>query len=334
MKRKLWRILYELAVLALSVVLLGTLLFRLGYWLMPERTVYGSVWTSYLQEEEDSVDILFLGSSRVYCDVIPAVIYEETGATSFVNAGPSQTASLTYYYLRESLRTQHPKYVFVEASAAYFGINEDHSKTNVCYMPGSFNRVLAGAACEEGILELALYPLQEFHYRIYDKADEKPPEQDGTMLCGYTPLSKAVPQTERKFRIPNVEPGNEKYLYNLDYFRQIAELCQENGIACVFFVTPTMQDYTEAQSERLVSDLRALPCLAVEDWTDLIQEIGIDNETDWYDSLHFNQNGAVKFTRFLCGYLSDLGVEPTPGADEALWQARLAYLNLNGSNSR
>lgn len=326
-RRKKLRLFYELLVLLAALVLLAVLLFRIGCRLMPERTTYGAVWSSYLKEEKDSVDLLVLGSSRAYCDVIPAEIYQKTGVSSYCMCGPSQTPSLTYYYLRECLRTQSPKYVFVEASGLWYGRNEDHSKSNVVYMPGSINRILAGAACEEGILDLALYPLQEFHYRIYAPDRDLPAKKDGVMLCGYTPLDDAKPQTERGLRIPKVEPGNENYLYNLDYFRRITELCDREGIECVFFITPTMEDYTEEQTARMLTDLRALPCRAVEDWTDLIEEIGIDNETDWFDSIHFNQSGAEKFTAFFSDYLLDLGLEPTPGADAGLWQRRWEYIH-------
>ena len=330
--KKMWRRLYELLVLTLTVILVWTALFQLGFWLMPQRVTFGAVWSSYLEEPEDSLDLLILGSSRAYCDVIPARIYQQTGVTSFVNCGPSQTASLTYYYLRESLRTQSPKYVFVEASGLYYGVNEDHSKDNVCYMPPSVNRILAAAACEEDILELALYPLQEFHGRIYEKSQEKAPGWDGTMLCGYTPLEGGKPQKDRKIRNPDMQPGSENYLCNLAYFRRVAELCQSEGIACVFFLTPTMQDYTDAQTERMIADLQALPgAVTVEDWTDLIGEIGLDNQMDWYDGLHLNQRGAEKFTDYLASYLLSLGLKPTAGADAALWQQRVDYLNSRGT---
>ena len=87
-----------------------------------------------------------------------------------------------------------------------------------------------------------------------------------------------------------------------------------------------MNDYTDAQTERLMSDLLALPCAGVEDWTDLIAEIGIDNNTDWLDNIHFNQNGAEKFTAFFSDYLLSLGLKPTPNADAELWKQRLDYL--------
>lgn len=325
--RKTRRLLYELLILLLTLALLAVLLFQAGCWLMPERTTFGAVWSSYLQEPENSVDLLILGSSRAYCDVIPALIYQRTGVSAYCMCGPSQTASLTYYYLRECLRSQHPKCVLVEASGLYYDKNEEHSKTNVCYMPGSINRIRAAAACEEGILELALYPLQEFHCRFFTGGWRNGTGEEGLMLCGYTPLAEAQPQAERSYRIPDVQPRNENYLYNLDYFRKLAELCEQEGIRCVFFLSPTMQDYTDEQTRCLLEDLGALPCEAVKDWTDLIGEIGIDNERDWYDAIHFNQSGAEKFTAYLSDYLQTLGLTPTPGADAALWQRRLEYLH-------
>ena len=87
-----------------------------------------------------------------------------------------------------------------------------------------------------------------------------------------------------------------------------------------------MADYTDAQIERLLADLRALPGAAAEDWTDLIEEIGIDNAADWFDSLHLNRKGAEKFTVFLSDYLAELGLKPTSGADAALWLSRVNYL--------
>ena len=58
--------------------------------------------------------MLFFGSSMVYCDVVPAIIWEETGLRSYVMAGPEQTIPITYYYLREACKTQSPQAVVIE----------------------------------------------------------------------------------------------------------------------------------------------------------------------------------------------------------------------------
>ena len=67
-------LLVSLVVLALALGLLTRLLTL-------KRHDMGSTWGHFLQEEEHSIDLLFLGSSLVYCDVVPAVIWEETGLT-------------------------------------------------------------------------------------------------------------------------------------------------------------------------------------------------------------------------------------------------------------
>lgn len=317
-------IVYELAVLLLTVLLLFAVLFQLGCRLTPERTTFGSVWSSYLKEEEQSVDVLFMGSSRVYCNVSPARIYKKCGVTSYVMAGPSQTVSLTYYYLRECLKTQSPRYVFVEVSGAYYRQYEEHSLANVVFMPGLVNRVKAALTCEPSIIAHALYPLQDFHYRVYEP--EETPEMDGTMLCGYTPMLQSRPQTERVVSESEVRPGNEQYLKNLDWLRKIAALCEDNGITCVFYLAPTMRPLSEEASERLFSDLNALPCAGAEDWGALIGEIGIDNGADWYDTIHFNHSGAMKFSDHLAEYLVSLGASPREDADAPLWTKRVEYL--------
>ena len=68
----------EAAAILLAVLLFAGISHLLGQILMPVRKEYGSDWDHYLQEEQNSLDVLFFGSSLVYCDVIPAVIWRES----------------------------------------------------------------------------------------------------------------------------------------------------------------------------------------------------------------------------------------------------------------
>ena len=85
----------KLILVLLLIVVTMTGVNLLGQRLMPYRSNFGSTWASYLQEEENSLDVLFFGSSLVYCDVVPAVIWENTGLRSYVMAGPEQTMPST-----------------------------------------------------------------------------------------------------------------------------------------------------------------------------------------------------------------------------------------------
>ena len=84
-------LLFAAAFVLTAALLLG----RCGAALRPVRVDYGAVWEPYLAEPKDSLDYLYLGSSYAYCDVNPSLIYDATGLTGYVLAGPEQTLSTT-----------------------------------------------------------------------------------------------------------------------------------------------------------------------------------------------------------------------------------------------
>ena len=98
----------EALALTVSLLVLALVLSFLTRLMTPKQHDFGSTWGHYLSEEEDSLDLIFFGSSLVYCDVVPAVLWEETGLTGYVLAGPEQTIPMTYYYVREALTPSPP----------------------------------------------------------------------------------------------------------------------------------------------------------------------------------------------------------------------------------
>jgi hypothetical protein len=60
--------------------------------------------------------------------------------------------------------------------------------------------------------------------------------------------------------------------------------------------------------------------------------MGIDDETDWYDYLHFNVYGAEKFSRWLGTELLTLPELEARPASDALWSERLAALEEAAAN--
>ena len=98
----------EAAALLLAVLLFGAVTWCAAWLLMPVRTQYGSDWEQFLQEDAGSCDVLLFGSSLVYCDVAPAFLWEETGLSAYVLAGPEQTIPTSYYYVRQAFETQSP----------------------------------------------------------------------------------------------------------------------------------------------------------------------------------------------------------------------------------
>ena len=66
MKKKRW-----IAAGLVSALLFVILSYTAGWLLMPPRVNYGSTWSRYLQEPENSIDVLYFGSSLTYCNIVP-----------------------------------------------------------------------------------------------------------------------------------------------------------------------------------------------------------------------------------------------------------------------
>jgi hypothetical protein len=319
-----------MAAALLSLFLFAALSYAAAWLLIPPRTSYGSTWDSYRQEERDSIDVLFFGSSLVYCNIVPSVLWENAGVTSYLMAGPEQTIPITYSYIKEACRTQSPKVVAVEVTGLFYAQYCNYTKANIAYMPWSVNRLEATFRAAEPELRAGLlFPILDYHSRYREVtaselAAHLSPSAD--VFAGYTFLDAVSPQDEAAFRDFTAE--SENYQRNLDDLGRIADYCQQNGIQLLLFLTPTKGRIpTEAQAQ-MEADIAALPGAVFTDFNDCWDQLGIDDSTDWFDFLHFNCRGAEKFSRYLAGYLAgELGLSPTEGADQALWQARADEFN-------
>ncbi len=317
------RVILELAAIAVAAALLFAVLAVAGAAAVPFGNGFGATWDSYRAEEPDSADVLYFGSSMVYCDVAPAVVYDETGLTGFVMAGPEQTMAITYYYVREALRTQSPQAVCVEVSGLLFARYEDFTMANLVQFPWGLNRlgaVLHGARTNE--MAEALFPVLAYHERFYS-ADldalraQLSPEPD--IHAGYTPLHGGTPPQGVSYRD---DLGDEAYDDALVWLKKIAAYCREQGVTLVLYQAPSCKRPVPARQAQLERDAAALGDVFL-DFNDpaRFDALGLESG-DWYDALHFNCLGAEKFSRALARELAALGVQPG-AADEALWAQRL-----------
>jgi len=312
----------ELAALLLTAALLAAGLYQAGIALMPGRDDFGSTWGDFLQEDRDSIDVLFFGSSMVYCDVCPGVIYDESGLTSYVMAGPEQTMPVTLAYVRETLRTQSPEAIVVELTGLFFDEYTGFSKVNVCYMPFGLNRIRAARACEKGLMTTALFPLYDFHSEVFPEPGVEPPYQhpDARMLAGYTPVDGRETMGEPWERTFTTQFGDSVYSRSRSALEEIAALCERKDVRLICYFAPCYNQVPALWRENVVGSLDGAL-----DLSDLGEVIGADKSADWYDVLHFNQKGAARFSAWWASYLTEQGVAHTHDCDQALWQQRADY---------
>ena len=297
--------------------------------LKPKRFDYGSTWGQFLKEKKDSVDVLFFGTSKTYCNIIPATIWKETGLRSYVMAGPAQTLPVTYYYLRESLKTQSPKVIFVEITGLIYAHETEYQMINVGYMPFGVNKIQAILGETTGQNRLgALSSLYAYHTRWssvgredlrialhgYSKDD----------LAGYTFLSDATPMDGTVAWGSRYEDSD--YERNYAYLKKIAALCEEENIEVVFYLSPSCAVFKYDFQPFFEPMVEAIEHSRYVDFNQYAAEMNIDDQTDYFDFMHFNVYGAEKFSAWLAAWMQREYDLPASGSDTELWQHRYDVL--------
>lgn len=104
--------------------------------------------------EEDSLDMVFVGSSHAYCTFDPEIIDTGLKLKSFQMGTPLQHPDTTYYELREIYKTQHPKYVVMEL---YWDVLDDRFELK---QANSFFEVLKSNDIKEEYIK-NVFPLSD-----------------------------------------------------------------------------------------------------------------------------------------------------------------------------
>ena len=247
------------------VLLAAVVLTLVGNVLRPAHTAFGSTWDAYLGEEKNSLDVLFLGSSYAYCDWNPGALYDQSGLTSYVLAGGEQTVGVTYYYLKEALKTQSPQVVVLEGSSLFFDRYESFTQINVGYMPWGLNKVGAILEYAEPELRTGLFVDLIFYH---DRWKELTRSDRGGLPAeppGLRPAGAAVPGGGDR-------PDRHRQSHLSQYIPEVYRRLEE--------------DVLERGATRFVN------------WADQFGELGLDPARHLYDGSHLNGEGAAVFSRY------------------------------------
>jgi len=316
-----------LSLICLSAIIFAV--FKFSEATLPYRDGYGCLWRQYALEQKDSVDIMFFGSSLAYCNAIPSVIYEETGYSAYVMAGPQLTVKQTYYYMREAFKTQSPKLVFLETAGMFFSEYTDYSRINVGYMPFfSMNRIKAALfAVESEEKTGALFPPYNYHdlwpdYFDAEKKEEFNKKYSRDLYAGFTFLKETVAQDEKRDRsLTNYTEA--VYAANLETLKKIARLCEKEGAALILYSTPMYKPLNDEYYEMLKTD--AVNIAEYIDFNAQKHDIGLDMENDFYDIFHLNFRGAVKFSEYIAPVIESYNI-PKTRHDGKIWVLRAERL--------
>lgn len=331
----------------LTALLLPALLFML---LLPVNDMADTPRIQgFYMEQEDSLDMVLIGSSENYAGYSPVLAYEEYGFTSYPYVLSATDFSLFEIQLDEILRVQSPEVIVVDIGEMHWAnrSNKDSLVRQLAAgMPLSANKVRLIREHGDPEQQLSYWlPFSVNHGNMtpqtvlnYLKLNAATRSRGYTLLKGVVTFTG----TGENWDGPYVEPWRdtngdtsttELSQAVLDTCRQVVEVCRKHPqVRFLFINTPhrtgTDDRYWNYQTINAMGAYLQGEGFDFVNLETIADRIGIVPETDFYNNNHMNLYGQYKTTRYLCELLtSEYGLQGREQTTEnrQRWDSCVAY---------
>lgn len=352
-----------------AAFLAGLLLLWLAaeYVLSPLRNWdYDTNSLSYIHENEDLYDVIFLGNSMALTNVSSEELYLEYGISAASVGAGNQPVYLSYYSLAETFLHQSPKAVFLETGPLFYSeekqteLLEDNEFTHLYITLAGIGdkklRYQAFSQAQElyaGLDVWDYFSVMYYSHGLWESLDEENFTRQGNKdhINGNLLLYTAKANQERETAVADVENTGEAAVIpelNREYLEKIASLCEENGAELILLNSSPQLDWSwdEYNAAEEIAEEYGLAYLDV---NLAEEEAGLDWRLHIAGASHFNVCGARAWTDYLGTYLReryDLADRRTDAdypsfeGDEEHWQdaleameAKTALLSASDFNS-
>lgn len=299
-------------------LLIGILLFHIiSTILLPEWVTAGDVTLSlrgFYQEKRNSIDVLFIGDSNVYRGVSPLAIWKEQGITSYDYSSPKQNLLLSYYSIKECLKTQKPKVIMLEVNQAFYEENPDEQSVrkvidNMKLGTNKWQAINEPEFSHTNLEKLSyIFPIIRYHSRwdkLTDKDFARIKLSYHSTFKGYLPTKQIRPYQKKLDYMKKGESQEQIGQKAKIYLDKIDSLCKQNNIKLVLMRIPEIESWSWEKNQDMTKYAKEKQL----DFLDMNIEEGIhiNWETDSEDAgAHLNITGAEKVSAFLGKYLKEV----------------------------
>lgn len=271
---------------------------------------------SFYKQEKDSLDVVFVGSSRVYCNINPVVLWEKYGIKSFDFATSGQNISTAPLFIKEIFKYQHPEVVVVEVSQfddgnPIYGMDMLWATTGlrpsiekIKYVWERSNKDVRG----DFVLS---FPAYHHLYTEIDKddalffSDVGFPKTGAMGHKGFYPNYAKKPHEEpEELSIDSTEVTDETFAA----IDEAKAICDENDCKLLMLYAPSIgkDSFTKLTEYAKNNDIMYLNA------NECYDKLKFNYDEDFSDELHMTYSGANRFSNFLGEYLSENIFDSTP----------------------
>ena len=315
-------------------------------WLLHPKDYYPKMGDFYSSPE--SYDVWFMGSSHVIMGVLPEELYKEYGIKSYNLAEYGQGFPIDYWLIRNLIKQHKPDLIVLDL--AYIGVDELYSEKNITCVK---RMVTSLPLCKEKISmidnlfdgdlrEEMLFPFASDHYNWQNlsksyfelsKSYELGADQNVFRSQGKDGKSLVSPMMFPQPIQNNKENEGTNNSYNMEYYKKILDLCNEEEIDVLVTKIPMVQD--EEKLLQYYEGFNIASQYGIPYVDGLSVDAGFNGQTDLWDANHLNSLGARKWTSYIGKYIegnypSIAGKELTE-KEKKIWDERyekyLGFLN-------
>ncbi len=279
-------------------------------------------------------DVIFVGDCEVYENISPITLWEEYGITSYIRGSAQQLIWQSYYLMEETLQYETPKVMVFNVLSMMYDEpqSEAYNRMTLDGMRWSWSKVksIQASMTEEESFLSYVFPLLRYHSRWSELSSE-----DFTYLFrtkksfhqGYLMRVDVRPVTSYPSQTPLADYQFSQVCY--DYLDRMVQLCRDNGVELVLMKAPSIYPVWYEEWDQQIQDYAAENGLLYLNFLDLVEEVGIDFNTDTYDNgLHLNLSGAEKLARYFGEILQetyDLADHRDDPEVAASWQEKVDF---------
>ena len=264
---------------------------------------------SYYLQKENTVDVLLIGSSHIYCNVNTGTLWDNYGMSAFDLGGAEQPYWNSYYFIKEALKTQRPKVIVMSVTIPGIRFDDYQSEawlmTNLYGMHWNKNRLDNNkvSTLPDSYWRL-LFPINTIHSRYTDlKKDDFIDKNYDISYKGFDLRSTIVPFERPDItNVTDVTPMTEK---QEKYLRKIIQLTKEENVPLLLVSVPYVVSEDAQKIYNYEFQIAQEEGIDYIDFNKCYDDYGIDFATDMAEELHLNISGSAKFTKYLGQCLKD-----------------------------
>ena len=310
------------------LALLCLLIKGCNYLVVDDANSYTRLTLHDFYESEEKIETIFLGTSHCFRAYDPTLYGELTGESSYNLGSSSQNIDTSYYLLKEALKHQDIKKVYLDMYHVFLFFNPDNRElveANIIsdYMKPSLNKVqFILTRSDSKHYTNSFFPfrrdwqlLGDFEYlrsNIEKKQQERYTQyqpvvyDDEQYVAKGFVASTAILNVEEHQWIPKSKPVDlsEDAAFAKSYLRKIAALCEKENIELIFLTAPSYKEYIEEMDSyenvhQLIQNLADEYGVEYLDFNEYPEEKLNLGPEDFMDVDHLNGYGAKKVTECL-----------------------------------